>query len=95
MHPIASSRDTSYTVQNALFGAMQITKDATDNSKDNYKGYEICFNERSQFDHTITEGGFRHITNGRNVLIFGVDMSFSVHATNRANHIYLMGEGLT
>ena len=22
-------------------------------------------------------------------------MSFSVHATNRANHIYLMGEGLT
>ena len=93
IQPISSSRDTSFTIQNALFGAMQITKDATDNSKNNYKGYAICFDERSQFGHTITEGGFTHTTNGRNVLIFGADMSFSVHATNRANHIYLMGEG--
>ena len=74
---------------------MQITKDTTDNAKNNYKGYGICFDERSQFGHTITEGGFKHTTNGRNVLIFGSDMSFSVHATNRANHIYLMGDGLT
>ena len=37
IQPIASSRDTSFTIQNALFGAMQITKDATDNSKNNYK----------------------------------------------------------
>ena len=94
IHPISSSRDTSFTIQNALFGAMQITKNAIDNSKNNYKGYGICFDERSQFGHTINEGGFTHTTNGRNVLIFGADMSFSVHATNRANHIYLMGEGL-
>ena len=26
LDPIASSRDTSFTIQNALFGAMQITK---------------------------------------------------------------------
>ena len=45
--------------------------------------------------YTITEGRFTHTTNGRNVLIFGADMSFSVHATNSANHIYLMDEGLT
>ena len=95
IQPISSSRDTSFTIQNALFGAMQITKNATDNSKNNCKEYGICFDERSQFGHTITEGGFTHTTNGRNVLIFGADMSFSVHATNRANHIYLMGEGLT
>ena len=31
---------------------------------------------------------------GRNATIFGVDMSSSIHATNRANHIYVMGEGL-
>ena len=43
----------------------------------------------------MTENGITHTSNGRNVLIFGVDMSFSVHATNRANHIYLMGDGLT
>ena len=95
LDPIASSRDTSFTIQNALFGAMQITKNATDNSKNNYKGYGICFDKRSQFSHTITEDGRAHTTNGRNVLIFGVDMSFSEHATNRANHIYLMGDGLT
>ena len=92
---IASSRDTSFTIQNALFGAMQITKNATDSDKNNYKGYGICFDERSQFGHTITENGVTYTSNGRNVLIFGADMSFSAHATNKANHIYLMGDGLT
>ena len=95
LDPIVSTKDTSYTIQNALFGAMQITKNATDYDKNNYKGYGICFDERSQFGHTITENGRAHTTNGRNVLIFGVDMSLSTHTTNRANHIYLMGDGLT
>ena len=95
LDPLASTRDKSFTIENALFGAMQITKNATDNSKNNYKGYGICFDERSVFGHTITEGGFAHTTDARNVLIFGADMSFSAHATNRANHIYLMGTGLT
>ena len=92
---LASTRDTSFTIQNALFGAMQITKNATDNSKNSYKGYGICFYERSQFGHTVTEGGRTPVTNARNVLIFGTDMSFSIHRTNRANHIYVMGDGFT
>ena len=29
---------------------------------------------------------------GRNVIIFGVDMSFSKHANNKANNIYVMGK---
>ena len=95
LDPLASSRDKSFTIQNALFGAMQITKNATDNDKNNYKGYGICFDERSEFGHTVTEGGFTHTTDSKKVLIFGADMSFSVHATNSANHIYLMGTGLT
>ena len=74
---------------------MQITKNATDYDKNDYKGYGICFDERSEFGHTITEGGFAHTTDARNVLIFGADISFSVQATTRANHIYLMGTGLT
>ena len=45
LDPIASSRDKSFTIQNTLFGAMQITKNAADNSKNNYKGYGICFDE--------------------------------------------------
>ena len=95
IQPIASSRDATFTIQNDLFGAMQITKNATDNSKNNYKGYGICFDDRSQFGHTITEDGRAHTTNGRNLLIFGVDMNFSVHATNRVNNIYAMGKGFT
>ena len=91
--PIASTRDDTFTVQNALFGAMEITKNA-DTSKYNYKRYGICFDEGGTFGHTIREGSFDHTTNARNVLIFGVDMSFSVHATNRANNIYVMGEAL-
>ena len=75
LDPIVSTRDTSYTIQNALFGAMQITKNAIDYDKNNYKGYGICFDERSQFGHIITENGRAHTTNGRNVLIFGADMS--------------------
>ena len=63
--------------------------------KNNYKGYGICFDEGSEFGHTITEGGFTHTTDARNVLIFGADLSCSVHVTNRANNIYLMGTGLT
>ena len=95
LDPLASTRDKNFTIQNALFGAMQITKNTTDNSKNNYKGYGICFDERSEFGHTITEGGCAHTKDARNVLIFGADMSFSVHATNKASHIYLMGTGLT
>ena len=95
LDPLTSTRDKNFTIKNALFGAMQITKNTADNSKNNYKGYGICFDERSEFGHTITEGGRAHTTNARNVLIFGADMSFSVHATNKASHIYLMGTGLT
>ena len=37
LDPLASTRDKSYTIQNALFGAMRITKTATDFNKNNYK----------------------------------------------------------
>ena len=53
LDPLASTRDKSFTIQNALFRGMKITKNATDNYKNNYKGYGICFDERSEFDHTI------------------------------------------
>ena len=48
LDPISSSRDTTFTVQNALFGAMQITKNS-DTSKYAYKGYGICFDEGGMF----------------------------------------------
>ena len=87
--PIASTRDDTFTV--ALFGAMEITKNA-DTSKYNYKGYSICFDEGGTFGHTIREDNFDHTTNARNVSMFGADMSFSTHKTNKVNNIYVMGE---
>ena len=95
LDPLASTRDKCFTIQDALFGAVQITKNATDSSKNNYKGYGICFDERSEFGQTITVGGHAHTKDARSVLMFGADMSSIVNATNRANHIYLMGTGLT
>ena len=50
LDPIVSSRDTIFAIQNALFGVMQITKNA-DNSKYDYKVYGICFDESEQFTH--------------------------------------------
>ena len=63
--PISNSRNTDYTVQNALFGGVKITKNATDTSKHKYEGYGICFDEGGMFS-------MDNIKNGRNVLIFGV-----------------------
>ena len=84
LHPVTASRDDTFTIQNALFGAMEITKNA-DTSKYAYKGYGICFHEGG----TFSKG---NINNGRNVLIFGVDESSLVHANNKANNIYVIGD---
>ena len=60
---------------------MQITKNA-DTSKNKYG---ICFDEGGSF----SKG---NISNGKNVLIFGVDESSLVHSNNKANNIYVMGD---
>ena len=91
LDPIATSRDTT-TIQNALFGAMQITKNA-DINKYKCKGYGICFDGRKEFAHVRKRGNFNDTTTARNVLIFGADMSFSKHANNKRNNIYVMGKG--
>ena len=91
LDPISSTRNTDYTIQNALFGAMKITKNA-DYSKNNYTGYGLCFDEGGEVGHTVKQGNFNCTTNARNVIIFGVDMSSIIHATNRANNIYVMGK---
>ena len=84
---ISNTRNTDYTIQNALFGAVKITTNTTDISKNRYKGYELCFDEGG----TFTKGD---ITNGRNVIIFGADVSFSTHVTNKANNINVLGDFL-
>ena len=82
IEPISNSRDDTFTVQNALFGAMQITKNA-DTSKYKYKGYGICFDEGEMFS-------MGNINNSRNVIIFGVHENSVVHSNNKANNIFAM-----
>ena len=65
---------------------MEITKNA-DTSKYKYKGYGICFDEGGSFS-------IGNINNGRNILIFGVDKISVVHSNNKANNIYVMGDGI-
>ena len=77
-------RLSDYTVQNALFGGVKITKNATDTSKHKYEGYGICFDEGGTFS--------KGINNGRNVLLFRVHENSLVHANNKANSIYVMGD---
>ena len=84
IQPISSTRSDTFTVQNALFGATQITKNA-DTSKYKYKGYGICFDEGGLFS-------IGNINNGKNVLIFGVHEDSVIHANNKANNIFVMGD---
>ena len=91
LDPTSSTRNTDYTIQNILFGAMKISKN-TDSSKNNYTGYGLCFDEGDEFGHTVRQGNFDRTLNAKNVIIFGVDMGSSIHATNRANNIYIMGK---
>ena len=83
---INNTRNADYTIQNAIFGAVKVTKNS-DISKNKYERYGIYFDEGG----TFTKG---NITNGKNVIIFGADMSFSIHANNRANNIYVLGDFL-
>ena len=84
---INNYRTSVYTIQNALFGAMKIIKSGANNSKNKYEGYGICFDSGGKFNKG-------NITDGKNVILFGVDMSFSTHATNKANNIYVLGDWL-
>ena len=68
---------------------MKITNN-TGSSKNNCTGYSLCFDEGSEFGHTVRQGNFDRTANAKNVIIFGVDTSSSIHATNRANNIYVM-----
>ena len=63
---------------------MKLTKN-TDTSKYGYSGYGICFDSGSNFNSG-------NITNGRNVIIFGVDTKNSIHSTNKTQNIYVMGK---
>ena len=75
------------TLKNCSFGAVTLTKNA-DIKKHKYSGYGIGFDRTSSF--SFTGGRFR-----QNVLIFGVDMSTSIHIDNKEKDILILGRGPT
>ena len=62
--------------------------DTTDTDEYIYSGYGLGFDSTNQFTHP--QCGM-----ARNIIIFGVDLSNSVHATNRTQKILMLGHGLT
>ena len=76
------------TLENCLFGAIKLTKNS-DINKYIYSGYGLGFGSKGTFSHP--DG----TSFGQNVLIFGVDMSSSVHASNRTNNILVLGKDFT
>ena len=70
-----------------MFGAFTLTKNS-DIDKYGYFGYDIAFARRSCF--SFPGGGF-----GENIIVFGVDMSSSVHISNKKKDILILGRGPT
>ena len=83
----SSSHSDDPTLENCLFGAATLTKNA-DIDKYGYSGYGIGFDRRSSF--SFPSGGF-----GQNVLIFGADMSSSAHIDDKKKDILVLGKGST
>ena len=72
------------TLENCFFGAVNLTRN-TDIDKYKYSGYGIGFDSKGTFSHS--NRGF-----GKNVIIFGADMSSSVHANNKTRSILVFGK---
>ena len=77
------SISTYPTLENCLFGAVSLTKNA-DIDQYKYSGYGIGFDRKGEFSFG---NGF-----GRNCIIFGADLSSSSHAINQKNDILVLGK---
>ena len=83
----SSSHINDPTLKSCLFGAVTLIKNA-DIDEYGYYGYGIGFDRRGSF--SFTGGGY-----GQNVLIFGVDMSFTSHIDNKKRHISIRNRSNT
>ena len=83
----SSSHSSDPAIKNCLFGAVTLKKNI-DIEKYKYSGYSIGFDRRSSF--SFPSRGF-----GQNVLIFGADMSSSIHIDTKKKDIFVLGRGPT
>ena len=76
-----------FTLKDCLFGGVKLAKNV-DPDKYQYDSYGIEFHSRSEF--IFTDRSVR-----KNVIIFGVDMSSSVHIHNKNKDILILAFGPT
>ena len=81
------NHNPDFTLENCLFGAVRVTKN-TDVDKYKDSGYGIGFDGKRVFTHPA--GSFGDIA-----IIFGVDMSSTVHIDNKGKDILILGKGPT
>ena len=81
------TNSSNILLENCLFGKLKMTKNA-DTDKYKYQGHGIEFDLSGIFSHP--DGGY-----GKNAIIFGVDMTNSKHANNKAKDVLVLGHGLT
>ena len=77
-----------FALENSLFDAIKLTKNA-DPNKCSYPGYGVAFDARENVLLSDNNG------TGKNVIIFGVDMSSSVYIDNKKKDILILGKVLT
>ena len=79
--------NTDFTLKDFSFGSVKLTKNA-DPDKHKYSFSNLRFDSRSEFslpDRSMS----------KNAIIFGVDMSLSLHLDNKKKDILILGKGST
>ena len=75
-------------LKDCLMKRLNISQFQDDIDKYKYSGYGIGFDSKETFSHPSGKVG-------RNVIIFGADMSSFVHANNKTRSILVLGEVFT
>ena len=92
--PQVRNSNTDFTLSNCLFGSVKLAKNAdldtknADLDKHKYTVYSIGFDSCPEF--LFTDASY-----GKTVILFGADMSSSVHVGNKGKDTLTLGEGPT
>ena len=87
LNPWLGNLNKDFMLKNCFFGSVKLTINA-DRDQYIYSRYGIGFDSRSEF--SFTDGKMR-----KNVIVSGIDMSSSVHISNKNKGILILGERQT
>ena len=84
LNPQLRNLNTDFTLDYYLFGSVKLTKN-TDQVKCKYSSYSVGFHSRLKFL-------LPDCSMGKNVIIFGAEMSLPVHIDNKGKDILILAE---